>query len=109
MTDAQKLLFRCEQLGAELIPTEYGTLKIRSPKPLPDSLREELRRYKPEVLRLLTRPYLTPTGELRIPFTADPRYHWWKGGQSIAQTLQELNAPPDVWRRYVGGYTETRQ
>jgi hypothetical protein len=109
MSDVQKLLFQCEQLGAELIPTDHGTLKIRSPEPLPEALREELKRRKPELLRLLSRPYLTDTGELRIPFTADRRYHWWNGGQSLAETLSELNAPPDVWRRYVVDYTETRQ
>jgi hypothetical protein len=70
---------------------------------------EELRRHKLELRELLTRPYINEQGELVIPFTADPKYHWWAGGQSIALTLQELNAPPDVWRRYVPGYTETQQ
>lgn len=56
------------------------------------------------------RPHLTATGELIIPFDCDPKYHWWKpGGQSLAETLAELNAPPEVWRRYVAGYTATRQ
>jgi hypothetical protein len=59
---------------------------------------------------LLTRPHLNGRDELLIPFNSDPKYHWWKpGGQSIAQTLTELNAPAEVWRRYIGSYTETRQ
>lgn len=35
-------------------------------------------------------PFLTADGTLSIPFDAPERYHWWKGGQSIAETLQEV-------------------
>src|SRR5262249_22892788 len=28
-------------------------------------------------------PYLTPAGDLVIPFSSPKRYHWWAGGQSI--------------------------
>jgi hypothetical protein len=35
-------------------------------------------------------PYLTPGGTLVIPFDAPERYHWWKGGQSVAETLAEV-------------------
>jgi hypothetical protein len=53
MNDVLSLLARCWELGAELTPTEKGTLKVSSPTPLPEALREELKRHKPEVLRLL--------------------------------------------------------
>jgi hypothetical protein len=53
MNDAHALLSRCQALGAELFPTQDGKLKIRAPEPLPDSLQEELRAHKPEILRLL--------------------------------------------------------
>jgi hypothetical protein len=79
---------------------------------LPDELQEQLRQRKAEVLALLTPscPYLTEGGELIIPFDCNPKYHYWKpGGQSLALTLAELDAPAEVWRRYVEGYTETRQ
>ena len=65
--------------------------------------------HTPEVLVLTSRPYINDRGELIIPVNSDPRYHWWAGGQSIAKTLAELDAPPEVWRRYVGGYTDTVQ
>ena len=58
------------------------------------------------------KPYLVNRGrelELVIPCDCAPRYRYWAGGQSLAQTLAELNAPPDVWQRYVAGYTETVQ
>jgi hypothetical protein len=107
--NAYELLTALQQKGFTLTPLPEGKLAVKPAEKLTEALREDLRRYKPEVLRLLTRPYLTDKGELRIPFTADPKYHWWKGGQSITETLQELNAPADVWRRYVGAYTETKQ
>ena len=38
------------------------------------------------------RPFLTAAGDLVIPFDSDPKYHWWKGGQSVKQTLAEVRA-----------------
>jgi hypothetical protein len=35
-------------------------------------------------------PYLTPGGTLVIPFDSPERYHWWKGGQSVSETLAEV-------------------
>jgi hypothetical protein len=35
-------------------------------------------------------PHLLADGTLVIPFDSPDRYHWWKGGQSVAQTRQEL-------------------
>ena len=35
-------------------------------------------------------PYLNLNGNLVIPFSGETRYHWWNSGQSIAETLAEL-------------------
>ncbi len=35
-------------------------------------------------------PFFTPDGTLVIPFTSPVRYHWWKGGQTIAETRMEM-------------------
>jgi hypothetical protein len=35
-------------------------------------------------------PYFTADGTLVIPFDSDPKYHWWKDGQSVKQTREEL-------------------
>ena len=35
-------------------------------------------------------PFLTAGGDLSIPFDSPERYHWWRGGQSVAQTLLEV-------------------
>jgi hypothetical protein len=56
MSGVFSLLAKCRELGVELTPTEKGTLKVSSPIPLPEALRKELKRHKPEVLRLLTKP-----------------------------------------------------
>ena len=43
-------------------------------------------------------PYLTSGGTLVIPFDSDPKYHWWKTGQSVAQTLAETLARLEMER-----------
>lgn len=35
-------------------------------------------------------PFLDADGSLVIPFGSDPRFHYWRGGQSISQTEAEL-------------------
>ena len=37
-------------------------------------------------------PFLTAGGTLVIPFDSPERYHWWRGGQSVAETLSEVRA-----------------
>jgi len=37
------------------------------------------------------KPFLTPGGTLVIPFDSPERYHWWRGGQSVAATLREVS------------------
>jgi hypothetical protein len=46
---------------------------------------EELRREIEE-----KKPYLDQYGDLVIPTGCDPKYHWWNGGQSISDTINEL-------------------
>jgi len=36
------------------------------------------------------RPYIDTDGGLVIPFESDSRYHWWAGGQSVEDTLEEI-------------------
>lgn len=48
------------------------------------------------------KPFITEAGELIIPPEAHPKYRWWyPDGQSVFQTLKELNAPQSVIDRYV--------
>jgi hypothetical protein len=34
--------------------------------------------------------YLTTGRDLVIPFDSDAKYHWWRGGQSVKQTMDEV-------------------
>lgn len=75
---------RLRYLGVDRQPSEAA------------SLIEELRARKPEVLEFLKAqrplPYFDLDGSLVIPFMADPRFHYWNGGQSIEDTGQEVKA-----------------
>jgi hypothetical protein len=46
--------------------------------------------------RPLRQPHLTADGTLVIPFDSDPKYHWWKGGQSVKTTLAEVRSRIEV-------------
>jgi hypothetical protein len=37
-----------------------------------------------------SRPRIDGNGDLLIPFDAEAKYRWWQGGQSVAETLAEL-------------------
>jgi hypothetical protein len=109
---ATTLIARCRELGIILTSGPEGKLRVSPRGLLPDDLRTGLKQQKAEVLALLTPhlPYINHHGDLIIPFGCDPKYHYWKqGGQNLALTLQELNAPAEVWKRYLGTYTETTQ
>ena len=41
-------------------------------------------------------PFLSADGTLCIPFDSPKHYHWWKGGQSVGQTLAEVRARLEV-------------
>lgn len=43
-------------------------------------------------------PYINENGSLRIPFNCAPKYRHWAGGQSLVQTLAEIEAPLHIWR-----------
>jgi hypothetical protein len=57
-----------------------GEIRLESETPVPRVPSEE------------KLPFLTPGGDLSIPFDSPDRYHWWKGGQSVASTRAEVLA-----------------
>ena len=65
-----------------------------------------IRAEKAALLALLNAPKPMPAlldDSLRIGFDCDPLFQWWKPeGQSLAQTLADLDAPADVVKRYLG-------
>jgi predicted glycosyl hydrolase (DUF1957 family) len=48
-------------------------------------------------------PYINEHGVLVIPFDCNPKFHWWAGGQSVLETLRELNASKAVITMYGPG------
>ena len=52
-------------------------------------------------------PYLKDDSELIIPLDCQEKYRWWAGGQSIFETLIELNAPDSVFEKYIGSVTSS--
>lgn len=61
-----------------------------------------IRETKAAILKALMMPSLRD-GRLHIGFDCDPLFQWWKPeGQSLAQTLADLDAPADMVRRYLG-------
>ncbi len=71
----------------ESIPRYCGCRVTAEDEMKPAVVREAVNVGKP--LRL---PHLTPGGDLVIPFDSDPKYHWWKGGQSVVSTRAEVPA-----------------
>lgn len=57
-----------------------------------------LRDHKSEIVSFLKvampKPCMEADGGLVIPFESEPHYHWWKGGQGVKETIEEVR----VWR-----------
>lgn len=102
----QEIIQKIERVG-HISVVDNSRLRIEVP---PGYLTKEdkqiLREKKKEVihhLQAMAKPYLDERGVLVIPFNCDPKYKWWQGGQQVMETLQELNAPPEIMSRYAPG------
>ena len=78
-----------EKTGHTHIHT-YGSLEHPSQASQPTSNGEDLKLPVPSVPNQSPKPYIDTDGNLRIPFDSTDRFHWWKGGQPIAETLREV-------------------
>ena len=38
----------------------------------------------------ISTPYIDAKGALVIPFSSDKKYHYWNGGQTITETLKDI-------------------
>jgi len=100
-----KILEELQRLGYD-VTLDGPDIKLRYPSgraqpPEARALIEELRERKREAIEILKGadhkhegplplPFLAPDGGLVIPFSADPRFFWWKGGQSVEETEREV-------------------
>ena len=79
-TNIDTPVYMCKDLASAVLPVLTGFEGMAGPTPSAAPCGEPM-------LRL---PFLTAGGDLSIPFDSPERYHWWRGGQSIAETLQEV-------------------
>ena len=63
-------------------------------------LPEQSARQLIEAGKIKPLPHITNFGSLIIPHNSPQKYHWWNRGQSVVNTLKELNASEDIARRY---------
>ena len=110
MNQVRELIREIEKVGGSVSLIENGGLRIEAPKgTLTDDMKSALTVHKQDILQTLkniqtaNQPYINERGVLVIPFDSEPKYHWWAGGQTIIETLQELNAAPEVIAMYGPG------
>ena len=66
----------------------------------PKALQHSLEQTIPPQPEKYVIPYINNNGDLIIPFEADPKYFYWKGGQALESTLNELNVSGALWIKY---------
>jgi len=76
---------------------EAGSIRPCTPSPdrqdqapTAKSSRTETMRADDKTVGRRPLPYLDRDGSLIIPFSADPRFHWWAGGQGVEETEREV-------------------
>ena len=97
-------LLRTLQRQGLTIKRDGDDLIVKPSSAVTHQIRQTIKANKKALLDVLLsnqRQHLTGDGELIIPHDADPKYHYWAGGQTLQRTLEELNAPAEVRVRYV--------
>lgn len=97
------IVSKIEEEGLD-IRIKNGKLMVhRSVSP---SMLALIRKHKEELIEYFAfsenfpEPYIRTSGDLVIPFDSHPRYHWWRGGQSISQTRTEFEAAKQTLNRH---------
>lgn len=52
------------------------------------------------------KPYINEHNTLVIPFDTHPKYHYWRGGQHVVQTLLELEVSEEILGKYCGDWRQ---
>lgn len=98
-TTVTDLLGRLKSMGYDLhLEGERVRFKYAGEGEPPEGVKtllDTLRNHKPEVvvaslMGAMPKPYLEADGGLAIPFGSGSRYHWWNGGQTTAESIEEL-------------------
>jgi hypothetical protein len=75
---AARLLATCAQRGVTLTPEGDG-LRVRGPRPARDELLPEIRKLKPELLKVLKSPALFSTSTTARPMAPEGWGYDWRG------------------------------
>jgi len=85
-----------------------GKLKVRGGQEQVNRLAPIIQEHKAQLLEHLQNeeqrkePFLDDQGRLRIPLDAADKYKWWAGGQSVFETLLELEASSQEIEAHIG-------
>lgn len=83
--EAENTVNMYKEYGEGVRCVRQGEVAVEPPKPAAEAL--------PRL------PCFTPDGTLVIPFDSPEQFHWWKGGQALAETRAEVES----WRREAAG------
>ncbi len=97
--EALTILDRCDALGITLTLTPEGNLFVHPRTLLTEALREDLRASKAALVTAI-HPHFDAQGQLVIPHRSPEKFKFWAGGQSVIETLRELNATPEQIARH---------
>jgi hypothetical protein len=78
-----------EEVGRESCHT-VASQEERAPKPAVQVASLNPEQHQQNRIRRVRFPYIDATGTVIIPFDSPEKYHWWDGGQSVAETRAEL-------------------
>ena len=116
------IIERAKKTEVSLSLTPAGKIKAIGEQDKVDQLLPIIRDNKNELIRFLQRSpiaiqkdtasddadYPKPcivNNELRIPRNCAPKFRWWQSGQSIFNTLLELDAPDELIEQHIGPIT----
>jgi hypothetical protein len=80
---------------------EVRTVSNNAADNVTESASEKKEQVEPQVQSEQCKPHIDGSGNLVIPALGPEKYHWWSGGQTIEQTLIELNANEETLKKYV--------
>lgn len=99
--NAASIIEEVRSTGGEIILIDGG-LKGKN---LNESTKRLVKGHKAEIISFMVnrpKPFIKDGWELIIPSDADSKYKWADGGQSIFETLLELDAPDSVIDCHIG-------
>ena len=118
----ETILENAERAEVSITVSQSGSIKASGKQKRVNQLLPIIRDNKNELIRFLQhrlfaiqedtasddvdfpRPSIV-NNELRIPRNCAPKFRWWQSGQSIFNTLLELDAPDELIEQHIGPIT----